>query len=97
MDFLGEGMHGALQHAVNAKPYDHTIDAGFHVNIAGPPLESRKDDRIEEPNDRARANLGGGLLHGDIFVGVFVLGKDLERKAFRGAIENPLRLFGTLQ
>ena len=97
VDFLRKRMHGALQHAVNAIPHDHLVDAGFHVDIASTPFESREDDGIEKPNDRARADLAGELLHGNIFFSVFVLLSNLEGEAFGCAIENSLRLFGMFQ
>ena len=43
------------------------------VNVAGSPLERGEDHRIHQPNDRADAGVARELLHGDVFVALFVV------------------------
>jgi hypothetical protein len=94
---LGEGLHGVLQHAVNAVLHDNFGIARFDVNVTGAALEGREDDGVDQADDGAHAGIARELLHGDIFVAVLFLADDLEGEALGGLIEHALGLLGALQ
>jgi len=98
MPFLGDGLHGVLQHAVNAVLHGHFGIAGFNVNIAGAALERGEDDGFDETDDRADGCVAAGqAIAGDgLFAFFFFLG-DLQSKGFGGLLQNALRLFGALE
>ena len=70
--FLGDGLHGLLQHAVDAVLDDHRVVARFDVNIAGAPLQRGEDRGIDQADDGADVGLAGQLLDRDGLVGVLV-------------------------
>ena len=94
---LGDGLHGLLQHAVDAVLDDHRVVARLDVNIAGAPLQRGEDGGVDQANDRALIGLARQLLDRDGFVGVFVFGDDVERKVFAGFFQHALRLLALLQ
>ena len=94
---LGDGLHGLLQHAVNAVLDDHGVVARLDVNIAGAPLQRGKDGGVHQADDGADVGLGRQLLDGDGLVGVLVFGDDVEREALAGFFQHALRLLGLLQ
>src|SRR5271170_6109542 len=95
--FLGEGLHGVLQHAVNAVFDDDFGVAGFDVNVTGASLESGEDDRVHEADDGADAGIARELVHGDVFVAVLIFANDLEREAFGSLVQDALGLLGAFQ
>ena len=97
MPVLGQGLHGVLQHAVDAVLHDHFGVARFDVDVASAALERGEDDGIDQANDRAHAGIARELLHGDVFVGVFFVADHLQREALGGLIENALGLLGALE
>src|ERR1035438_8246141 len=97
MVLLGDGLHGLLQHAVNAVLDDHGIVARFDVNIAGAPLQRREDGGVHQPDDGADVGLGRQLLDGDGFVGIFVFDNYVQREALAGFLQHALRLLGLFQ
>src|SRR5271166_3795845 len=78
---LGNGLHGLLQYAIDAILDDHGVVARLDVNVAGPPLQCRKNGGVHQPNDGADVGLGRQLLDGDGFVGIFVFDNYVQRKA----------------
>ena len=52
--------------------------------------------RINEAYDGAHSGFASELFHGNIFVGIFLVTDDLQRKTFSGLIEHSLRLLGAL-
>ncbi len=95
--FLGQRLHGVLQHAVNAVLHDHFGVARFDVNVTGAALERGENHGVHQPNDGAHAGIAREFVHGDIFVAVFVVADDLQRKTFGSLIQDALGLFGALQ
>ena len=53
MPFLGNGLHGMLQHAVNAVLDGYFRVACFDVDVAGAALECGEDDGLDEAHHRA--------------------------------------------
>ena len=95
--FLGERLHGVLQHAVNAVLHDDFGVARFDVDVAGAALERRENHGIHQADDGAHAGFARELLHRNIFVAVFLVADDLQREPFGGLIQHALRLLGALQ
>ncbi len=94
---LGDGLHGLLQHAVDAVLDDHGVVARLDVNIAGAPLQGGKDGGVHQADDGADVGLGRQLLDRDGLVGVLVLDNDVEGEAFAGFFQHALRLLRLLQ
>ena len=97
MPFLGEGLHGVLQDAVNAVLDDDFGVAGFDVDVARAALEGRENYGVDQPDDGAHAGIARELVHGDVFVAVLIVADDLERETLGGLVENALGLLGALQ
>src|SRR5277367_6008823 len=95
--FLGEGLHGVLQHAVNAVFDDDFGVAGFDVNVTGASLEGSEDDGVHEAHDGADAGIARELVHRDVLVAVLIFADDLEREAFGGLVQDALGLLGAFQ
>ena len=89
--------HGFLQHAIDSVLHMHRIVVGFDVNVGCPPLERRKDRRVDEPDDRADVFIAGQLLDRDVFVGIVLAGQHIEGQSFACFIQHALRLLGLLQ
>ncbi len=53
MPFLGDGLHGVLQHAVNAVLDGDFCVARFDVDVARTPLQRGEDNRFDEAHNRA--------------------------------------------
>ena len=68
------------------------------MNVGGAALEGGEDGGVNETDDGADVfSLAGEFLNGDILVGVFVAGEDVEGEAFAGLVEDTLRLLGFLE
>ena len=88
--FLGEGLHGVLQDAVDAVLDDDFGVAGFDVDVTGAALEGRENHGVDETDDGADAGVARQFVHGDVFVAVFFVADDLERETFGGLVEDAL-------
>src|ERR1019366_6678983 len=97
MVLLGDGLHGLLQHAVNAVLDDHGVVARLDVDVAGAPLQRGKDRGIHQPDDGADVGLGRQLLDGDGLVGIFVFDNYVQREALAGFLQHALRLLRIFQ
>src|SRR5689334_19855090 len=97
MMFLGDGLHGVLQDAVDAVLHGHFRVAGLNMDIAGSTFESSKDDGFNQAHHRAGRAIPSQAITGDRLFGFLFLLGSLERKRFRSLFENALRLLGALQ
>ncbi len=97
MNVLGQRAHGRLQRAVDAVTHVDLGIAALDVDVAGPPLQRSEDDGIEQLDDGARAIFLREFLHGNIFVGGFLVANHLQCEAFGGMVKDALGLFGVLQ
>src|SRR5688572_23973054 len=66
------------------------------MDVAGPPFKRGKDDRIDEPDDRAGLFLGD-LFDRDGFVTAFVLTDELQLETFGRLFQHALRRFRLLE
>src|SRR5215472_4921406 len=94
---LSDGLHGVLQHAVNAVLHGDFGVTGFDVDVAGAPLECGKDDGLDEANYGACGTVTGQAIAGDGLFGFFFFLAGLESKRLGGLFENALRLLGALE
>src|SRR5262249_46297878 len=97
MPFLGDGLHGVLENAVNAVLHGDFGVARFDVNVAGAALESGEDDGFDEADDRGDGGVAGEAVGGDGFVVLVVVLGNLEREGFGGLLEHALGLLGAFQ
>src|SRR5579885_2581171 len=95
--FLGDGLHGVLENAVNAVFDGDFGVARLDMNIAGAPFERREDDGLDEANDGADGGIAREAITGNGFVALFVLFGNLQGKGFGGLFEDALGLLGTLE
>src|SRR5271156_1623440 len=95
--FLGEGLHGVLQDAVNAVFDDYFGLARFDVDVTGAAFKGGENDGVNEADDGADAGIARELVHGNIFITVIIFADNLQREAFGGLIENALGLLCALQ
>ena len=95
--FLGQRLHGVLQHAVNAVLHHHFGAAGLDVNVTRAAFECGENHGIDQPDHRAHAGIAREFVHRDVFVAVFVVVDHLQGEAFGGLVQHPLGLLGALQ
>src|SRR5262249_15478993 len=95
--FLGDGLHGVLQDAVNAVLHRNICVACFDVDIASASLESGEDESFDEANDGADGGVAGEAITGDGLVAFFFVLGNLEGERFGRLFENALGLFGALE
>ena len=93
---LRDWRHCFVQRAVNPILDAHFRISGFNVNITRAPLECRKDDGVQQPDDRARLFLRD-LLDGDRFLTSVIFTDQVEFEAFGGFIEHALGRLGFFQ
>src|SRR5262249_49894435 len=96
---LGHGLHGRLQHTVNAIFDDDRIALGFDVDVAGPLLKRGEDRGVVQADDRADV---GGFRRDPVDVDVLIgralfVANYVEHETFAGFIQNALRLLGLFQ
>src|SRR5271157_1849096 len=95
--FLGDGLHGVLQHAVNAVLHGHFGVTRFNVDVTRAAFQGREDDRFDEPHHWAHRGIARQAVSGNgLFALFFVLG-DLQGKGFGSLFQHPLRLLRALQ
>src|SRR5579864_5687155 len=92
---LGHGLHGRLQHAVNAVFHHHGVAFRFDVNIAGPLLQCGKNRGIDQANNGADIGFCRDTLDVQVLVArALFISHHVEHEAFAGLIEHALRLLG---
>ena len=96
MMFLRDRRHRRLQHAVDAVLDDDGIVAAFDVNITGPPLERRKNDRVDETNNRAGFFLRD-LFDRDRLFTAFVFANKIQLETLGRLFQHALRRLRFLQ
>ena len=97
MPFLGNGLHGVLQHPVDAVFDGDFRVARFDMNVTGAALERGEYDGFHEAHNRARGAIAGQAVAGNsLFALVFFLGS-LKSESFGRLLEHALRLLGALQ
>ena len=94
--FLGDRRHGFGQRAVDAVLHTDFGVARLDVDVARSPLERRKDDRVDQPDDRAGFFLRD-LFDRDGFVAALILTNELQLEAFSGFLQHALRGFRLLE
>jgi|GEM_PF-4533395 len=67
------------------------------MNIRSTALERGKNRRVYQPDDRRNIIVRRQLFNGDILVGIFLAGENIERQTFAGLIEDTLRLLVLLE
>src|SRR5690348_4334426 len=92
MVLLGDGIHGLLQHAVNAVLDVHRVVASFDVNVAGPPLQRGEDGGVHQANDGTDVAFGGQPLDGDSLVAALIFADHVQGEALAGFFQHALRL-----
>src|SRR5262249_30165720 len=91
--FFRHGLHGRLQHAVDAVFHHYGVALGFNVNIAGALLQSGEDGGVHQADNGADIGLRGNAVDGDVFVvSGFFIADYIQHKAFAGLFQHPLRL-----
>src|SRR5579885_1974882 len=71
--FLGDGLHGVLENAVDAVFDGYFGVSSLDMNIAGAALERREDDGLNEANNGADGGIAREAIAGNGFVALFVL------------------------
>ena len=97
MPLLGDGLHGVLQHAVDAVLDGDFGVAGFDVNVTGAAFQSGENDGFHEPHNRADGGIARQAVAGDGLFALFFFLGNLEREGFRGLLEDALGLLGALE
>src|SRR6266446_2656456 len=97
MPFLGDGLHGVLQNAIDAV-FDGDFGVPrFDVDVTGAALERGKDYGFDETHDRAGGAIASQTVAGNrLLAFLFFLGS-LKSKSFGGLFEHALRLFGAFE
>src|SRR5882757_2746181 len=97
MPFLGDGLHGMLQNAIDAVFDGDFRVPCFDVDVTGAPLERREDYRFDETDYRAGGAIASQTVAGNrLLAFLFFLGS-LKSKSFSGLFEDALRLLGAFE
>ena len=97
MPFLGNGLHGVLQHAVDAVLDGDFCVTRFDVDVTGAALECGEDDGLHEAHHGAGGAIASQAVAGNrLFAFLFFLGS-LKSESFGGLLEDALGLLGALQ
>ena len=94
--FLGDRLHGVLQHTVNAVLDGDFLVAGFDVDVAGSTFEGGEDDGFDQADDRVDGGVAGKAITRNGLVAFFVVLGDLQGEGLGGLFQDALRLFGAL-
>src|ERR1041385_1504944 len=96
---LGHGLHGRLQHAIDAVLHHHGIALGLNVDIAGTLLQRGKNRGVHQADDRADVGFSraGDAVNSNVFAGALVIADDVQHKAFAGFLQHALRLLSLFQ
>src|SRR5712664_103001 len=97
MPFLGNGLHGVLQHAVDTIFDGHFGVTRFDVDVAGAALESGEDNGLHEAHHRAGGAIASQAIAGDRLVALLFLLGSLKSERLSGLLEHTLRLLGAFQ
>ena len=98
MPILGNGGHGVMQDAVNAVFDGDFLIPRLDMNVAGSPFQGIEDGGIDQLDDRGDVVVGRGkLIDGEGFVLIFLVGDDVQGKAFGDFFKNALALLGLLE
>ena len=88
--FLGEGLHGVLQDAVDAVLDDDFSVARFDVDVTGAALEGSENHGVHETDNGTDAGVARQFVHGDVFVAVVFVADDLQRESLGRLVEDAL-------
>ena len=67
------------------------------MHVGGPPLQRRKDRRVDKTNNGADILIARQLLDRDVLVGILVAREYVKGQPFARLIQNTLRLLCLLQ
>ena len=96
--FLGDGLHGVLEDAVNAVLDGDFGVASFDVNVTSAAFERGENDGFDEANDRADGGVAAGeAVAGDGLFALFFFLGNLQSEGFGGLFENALGLLGAFK
>ena len=95
MVLLGDGLHGRLEHAVDAVLDHHLGVAGLDVDVRGAAVQGIEDRRVHETDDRGLVRLD--LVDREDLVAVVVVAQDLDLEGLRGLLEHAGRPLAALQ
>jgi hypothetical protein len=90
-----DGLHGRLQHAVDAVLDHHLGVPGLDVDVRGAPVQGVEDRGVHELDDGR--GVGLDLVHGQDLLAVLLVVQDLELEGLRGLLQDPLRALAALQ
>src|SRR6266851_396299 len=97
MPFLGDGLHGMLQNAIDAVFDGDFRVPCFDVDVTGAALERGKDYGFDETHDRAGGAIASQTVAGNgLLAFLFFLGS-LQSESFGGLFEDALRLLGAFE
>src|SRR6266851_4972705 len=97
MPFLGDGLHGVLQHAVDAVLHRYFRVARLDVNVAGAPLERGEDDLFHQADDRTDGAIAREAIAGNRLFALFFFFRHLQGERFGGLFQNALGLLRALE
>ena len=97
MVFFGNGLHGLLQHAINAVLDDHRIVARLNMNVAGAPLQGGENGGIHQADDGTHLAVGSQPLDGNILVATLIFADHVEGESLARLLQHSLRLLSLLQ
>src|SRR6266581_8152094 len=97
MPFLGDGLHGVLQNAIDTVFDGDFGITSFDMDIASAALKGGEDNGFHETHHWAGGAIAGQTVSRNRLVALLFLLGGLKSEGFRGLLEHALRLLGAFQ